>query len=187
MLTQENPLTTNNDIATVSSGNPIENHSAPKNFDDVFKLWSKYEDTAMHFNDLLIKLRVQVLGGVTLSGTLAATLLKEQNSDSLRYVFLSFLISWIAVWILDMCYYNRLLSGAVDGIIELEDKFPEFQLSTKIKKSVNESWSKANGVMYFYLTIFIGLIIISTFLFYPLIGIEIWGLLESRIQHIGLS
>jgi hypothetical protein len=187
MLTQENLPITNNDIATVSSGASVENHSAPKNFDDVFKLWSKYEDTAMHFNDLLIKLRVQVLGGVTLSGTLAATILKEQNNDSLRYVFSLFLLGWIAVWILDMGYYNRLLSGAVDGIIELEDKFPEFQLSTKIKKSVNESWSKAYGVMLFYSIIFIGLIIISTFLFYPLIGIEIWGLLESRIQHIGLS
>jgi hypothetical protein len=187
MLTQENPLTTNNDIATISSGDSPQDHCVPKNFDDVFKLWSKYEDTAMHFNDLLIRLRVQVLGGVTLSGTLAATLLKEQNSDSLRYVFLLFLVGWIAVWVLDMGYYNRLLSGAVDGIIELEDKFPEFQLSTKIKKSVNESWSKANGVMYFYSTIFAGLIIISTFLFYPLIGIEIWRLVESRIQQIGLS
>ena len=183
MITQENSVTSNNDMASTSSGASAEDRSVPKNFDDVFKLWSKYEDTAMHFNDLLIKLRVQVLGGVTLSGTLAATLLKEQNSDSLRYVFLSFLVSWIAVWILDMCYYNRLLSGAVDGIVELEDKFPEFQLSTKIKKSVNESWSKANGVMYFYLTIFIGLIIISTFLFYPLIGIEIWELLDSRISN----
>jgi hypothetical protein len=149
MLTQENPLS-----------NSVENHHALTSFDDVFKLWSKYEDTAMHFNDLLIKLRIQVLGGVTLSGTLAATILKEQNSDSLRYVFLSFLISWVAVWVLDMGYYNRLLSGAVDGIVELEDKFPEFQLSTKIKKSVNESWIKANAVMCFYLTIFFGLIAI---------------------------
>jgi hypothetical protein len=49
------------------------------------------------------------------------------------------------VWVLDMGYYNRLLSGAVDGIIELEDKFPEFQLSTKIKKSVNESYIKKMG------------------------------------------
>jgi hypothetical protein len=87
------------------------------------------------------------------------------------------------VWILDMGYYNRLLSGAVDGIIELEDKFPEFQLSTKIKKSVNESWSKAYGVMLFYSIIFIGLIIISVFLFYPSIGIEIWELLKSRIGN----
>ena len=187
MLTQENPLATNNDIATVSPGAPGENHFTPKSFDDVFKLWSKYEDTAMHFNDLLIKLRVQVLGGVTLSGTLAATIIKEQNSDSLKYIFSLFIVGWIAVWVLDMGYYNRLLSGAVDGIVELEDKFPEFQLSTKIKKSVNESGIKAHGVMCFYSTILIGLIIISVFLFRPSIGTETWELLKSGIQHIRLS
>ena len=184
MLTQENLLTT-------SSGDPVEDRSVPKNFDDVFKLWSKYEDTAMHFNDLLIKLRVQVLGGVTLSGTLAATILKEQNSDSLRYVFLSFLVSWIAVWVLDMCYYNRLLSGAVDGIVELEQKFPEFQLSTKIKESVSKSWAKASGAMYFYSIIFFGLIMISIFLFYPSICLDAGVLMQLLTsitkQQFGLS
>jgi hypothetical protein len=30
----------------------------------VFELWEKYEQIAMHFNDLLIKLRTQALAGV---------------------------------------------------------------------------------------------------------------------------
>ena len=33
-------------------------------FDNVFKLWSKYEDVTMHFNDLILKLRFQALAGV---------------------------------------------------------------------------------------------------------------------------
>jgi hypothetical protein len=30
----------------------------------VFKVWQKYEDIAMHFNDLLIRLRTQALGAI---------------------------------------------------------------------------------------------------------------------------
>jgi hypothetical protein len=151
MLTQENPLTSNIDTPTDCSN--------PASFEDVLKLWSKHEDTAIHFNDLLIKLRIQILGGVSISGTLAATIIKEKNSYSLRYIFLSFLIIWIAVWILDICYYSRLLSGAVEATIEIEKSFPRFQLSTKIKKSVNKNWNKVGGVQSFYSIIFIGLFV----------------------------
>jgi hypothetical protein len=154
MLTKEDLLATN-----VTSHDNSDNLSAPTSFEDVFQLWSKHEDTAIHFNDLLIKLRIQILGGVSISGTLAATI--EKNSHSLRYIFTSFLMIWIAVWILDTCYYSRLLSGAVDATIEIEKKFPGFQLSTKIKKSVNKNWNKLGGVQSFYLIIFICLLAVS--------------------------
>ncbi len=159
MLTQEKPPTNNMDT--------FAEYLNPTTFEDVFKLWSKYEDTAIHFNDLLIRLRIQILGGVSISGTLATTIIKENNIYSLRYIFLSLLIIWIAVWILDICYYSRLLSGAVDATIEIEKKFPSFQLSTKIKKSVNKSWNKIDGVQSFYLIIFTVLLVSSVILFWP--------------------
>jgi hypothetical protein len=35
----------------------------------VFEVWTKYEDIAMHFNDLLIRLRTQALGAIAALGT----------------------------------------------------------------------------------------------------------------------
>jgi hypothetical protein len=66
--------------STNVDNNQSENKFSPSNFEDVFKLWSKYEDIAMHFNELLIKLRVQALGGVTISGTLATAILKPETN-----------------------------------------------------------------------------------------------------------
>jgi hypothetical protein len=34
------------------------------------ELWAKYEEIVMHFNDLLIRLRIQALGGVAALSTL---------------------------------------------------------------------------------------------------------------------
>lgn len=136
----------------------------PATFDDVFKLWSKYEDIAMHFNELLIKLRVQALGGLTISGGLVTAIFKDENSFySLKFIFPFFLIAWGAIYCLDMLYYNRLLSGAADAIIELEAKYPSFQLSTKTASSIRSS---TRGRKWFYLVVFIGLGIISVLLWF---------------------
>jgi hypothetical protein len=136
----------------------------PATFDDVFKLWSKYEDIAMHFNELLIRLRVQALGGLTISGSLITAILKNEKSYySLKFIFPFFLIAWGAIYCLDMLYYNRLLSGAADAIIELEAKYPSFQLSTKTANSIRSS---TKGRKWFYLIVFIGLGIISVLLWF---------------------
>jgi hypothetical protein len=155
MITKE----TKEGLPIINQDSPTDKF-APTSFEDVFKLWSKHEDTAIHFNDLLIKLRIQILGGVSISGTLAATI--EKNSHSLKYIFVSFWVIWGAVWILDAFYYSRLLSGAVDATIDIEREFPGFQLSTKIKKSVNQNLKKVGGgVHIFYLIIFICLFVTS--------------------------
>lgn len=150
---------TKEESLTIKEDNLIDQFT-PTSFEDVFKLWSKHEDTAIHFNDLLIKLRIQILGGVSISGTLAATI--EKNSHSLRYIFVSFWVIWGAVWILDACYYSRLLSGAVEATIDIEREFPGFQMSTKIKRSVNKNLKKVGGgVNIFYSIIFICLFVTS--------------------------
>ena len=76
----------------LQSNNHFQANFHPSNFEDVFKLWSKYEDIAMHFNELLIKLRVQALGGLTISVTLVTAIFKDGNSYySLKFVFPFFL------------------------------------------------------------------------------------------------
>lgn len=146
----------------LQSNNYSQDRFYPSNFEDVFKLWSKYEDIAMHFNELLIKLRVQALGGLTISGTLVTAIFKDENSYySLKFVFPFFFIAWGAIYCLDIFYYNRLLSGAADAILDLEKQFPSFQLSTKTAGAIRNSTKRRK---WFYLIVFIGLGVIFIFL-----------------------
>ncbi len=135
-------------------------------FDRAFQLWSKYEDIAMHFNELIIKLRVQALGGLTISGTVATAIFKEQNdSNLLRLLVPFFLAGWIAIYFLDMHYYNRLLSGAADAIVELEKLLENIKLSNKITEEIRKS---ENGRTLFYSIVSIALVIISIYFWFDI-------------------
>ncbi|AFY75998.1 MAG: hypothetical protein IGR93_17685 [Hydrococcus sp. C42_A2020_068] len=96
------------------------------NFEKIFKIWEKYEDIATHFNELLIKLRIQALGGIAIIGTLATTtLLKESKVDLRQYLlplFFLLTVGWLALYFLDIYYYNCLLQGAVESIKTIEKK-----------------------------------------------------------------
>jgi hypothetical protein len=88
-------------------------------------LWEKYEDVAMHFNDLLIRLRMQALGVVAALSTLVGIFTKAETSvtwEIAALVFAGLALFWIAIWVLDFSYYNRLLVGAVAAILELEKR-----------------------------------------------------------------
>jgi hypothetical protein len=111
------------------------------------ELWEKYEEIAMHFNDLLIRLRTQALGGVaalsTLVGLFAKTSATVNTSWEIAAVFFHFVcFLWIAVWIIDFCYYNRLLLGAVVALQALEERsktemwVQHINLSTMIEHAV---------------------------------------------------
>lgn len=95
---------------------------------DAQRLWEKYEDIAMHFNDLLMKLRTQSLAGVAAVSSLVGIFSKEgPGSAHLEWVvaqaiFAALIGFWIAIAFLDLGYYNRLLNGSVNAIIELEGK-----------------------------------------------------------------
>ncbi len=100
-----------------------------RDWDDYFKLWKHYEDIAMHFNELIIRLRTQSIGGLAaLAAVLGFVLKNNEGSDGafcygLASVAIGFLIlCWIAVWVLDLLYYNRLLEGSVNAILELEKR-----------------------------------------------------------------
>jgi hypothetical protein len=138
---------------------------------DLFKLWKEYEGVAMHFNDLIIRLRSQSLGGVAAVATLAAVVARNDTTTELRWGLLAgafFLLCmfWVAVWFLDMGYYNRLLSGAVDALLTIESEsknsmlVDRIELSTKIDERVKSGVVGNNGHRNtFYVIVFIALLL----------------------------
>jgi hypothetical protein len=111
------------------------------------ELWEKYEDIAMHFNDLIIRLRTQALAGVAALSTLVGIFAKTDLGsfsytwEIAGFVFSGLTLFWIAIWVLDFGYYNRLLIGAVAALLELEKlsatatNAPQIRLSTVVEDS----------------------------------------------------
>jgi hypothetical protein len=92
---------------------------------NVFQMWKEYEAIAIHFNDLILKLRIQALGGVAAIAAIAGIVLKEAEDGKfqwnlLGFSFLALIPVWVAVWLLDFLYYTPLLYGAVEAIRKLE-------------------------------------------------------------------
>jgi hypothetical protein len=95
--------------------------------DELLKLWMKYEEIAMHFNDLLIRLRTQTLGGAATIVTAAGFLTSRQSTPAVSEpwgavaaVSILLLLAWVTIGIIDFYYYSKLLRGAVVGLIEIE-------------------------------------------------------------------
>jgi len=77
--------------------------AVPCSFDDVFRLWSKYEDVAMHFNDLILRLRFQALAGVAGLATLVGVFGRAVENATVRSavvsgVFALLAFFWVAIW-----------------------------------------------------------------------------------------
>ena len=145
----------------------------------IFEAWDKYEIITMHFNDLLIKLRTQAIGGVAAIATVVAVISKGDTSSSFNWaimasVFFFLIVFWVAVWVLDFKYYNRLLLGAVDALLEIENlsktctHVKELSLSHKIEDAVAGIGNKIDhklhkqlslGRRWFYLIVFFGLLV----------------------------
>ncbi len=143
----------------------------------VIELWNKYEDIAMHFNDLILKIRIQALAAVAAISTVVGFFNRNGENEfswGLTFAVFFFLcLFWIAIWILDFRYYNRLLLGAVDALLELEkaskvnDYISEIQLSTLIEDAVGgnhklnpqEHKIKSAGRNWFYRVVFVALFI----------------------------
>lgn len=118
-------------------------------------LWEKYEQVAMHFNDLLIRLRIQALAGVAAISVVVGLFGKDANNgvswELATVVFGLLIVLWIAIWVMDMLYYNRLLMGAVTAILDLEAisgdnlRTRKIDLSTKIEQAVVGKLAKRDG------------------------------------------
>lgn len=106
------------------------------------ELWRHYEDVAMHFNELLIRLRTQALGalaaivaaGGSYFGYFTGTH-KTRPWPEITVISLLLLIAWCTIWFIDLNYYSRLLRGAVNALIQIEkDSAGEIYLSTRIEE-----------------------------------------------------
>ena len=113
----------------------------------VYELWKEYEGITMHFNDLLIKLRTQALAGVAALSALVGIFARVEGDDVISWkmaslVFAFLIVFWIAIWIIDFLYYNRLLLGAVRALLDLEElsktkeRVSYISISTMIEKAV---------------------------------------------------
>lgn len=133
---------------------PEESDPPTQKLDDAtsFALWSKYEDVAMHFNDLIIRLRIQALGGVTavfaLSGiaiNIAGTSMTSEQLDVIFGTLVFLIFAWMAIACLDLFYYYTLLLGAVDALLEIEKSDERFILSTRIERRFRRQGSSSDG------------------------------------------
>jgi hypothetical protein len=111
----------------------------------------------MHFNDLIMRLRVQALGGLAAVGAIVVVLIKELPTQHERWLALALLfvvlsVLWLAIGIIDFFYYNRLLIGAVQALLAIEESTRAGQvpvglsLSTTIRRAVEEPdkrWRKS--------------------------------------------
>ena len=156
---------------------------------DVQTLWAKYEDIAMHFNDLLMRLRSQSLAGIAALATIVGILAKgELGSLSVSWfvamvIFFAMALFWIAIWCLDFLYYNRLLRGAVGALAELEEKSKEpnapitsINMSTLIEAEfrsplLGDDISHFRGVLFFYGIVLAAILGGAAFSFYMHINV----------------
>lgn len=131
------------------------------------EVWAKYEDVAMHFNDLLVRLRLQALGGLATLVTVAGFVVGDTVTLTTRYramlILAAMLIcAWVGIAVIDLGYYSRLLKGAVAALTDLERRSTVVKLSTQIEQSAR--WGGIYAPWLFY---GVGLL--------PLVGIVIWG------------
>lgn len=120
------------------------------------EVWGKYEEIAMHFNDLLIKLRTQALGAVAaisaLIGVFGKTDAGLHSWGLSSAVFFFLCVFWVAIWVIDFRYYNALLLGAAEAIIDLEtlsktaSHVTSIDISTKIEAAVAGEYQRGNAM-----------------------------------------
>jgi hypothetical protein len=143
-----------------------------------FKLWAKSQDIAMQFNDLIMRWRLQAIGGLATLVTITGFVVGDATTIVVRYramLILTSLLScvWAGVACIDLFYYSRLLDGAVDAIIEQERKSATIKVSTTIVKDARRAW---RAPWFFYLS---GLV--------PLLFIVGWALYQLNLGEAATS
>ena len=125
-----------------------------------FALWDKYEQIAMHFNDLIMRLRTQALGGLTAIVAISAAVLNLYSKPEFKVewhilfgTLCFFVVAWLALFLLDFLYYTPLLEGAVKAIVEHEERTPPLNAGGPITR-INLSTIVRGTVPHFKWTIF---------------------------------
>lgn len=136
---------------------------------DVFEVWKEYENIAMHFNELIIQLRVRALAGVGVISALVGFMSKGNSTQDFSWgvfsaVMIFLLFAWVAIWFLDTHYYNRLLSGSIDAVLELEKKAlvnvsPDVNINMSHKIEASIKSAGFDGRKWFYGTVSTALVL----------------------------
>jgi len=117
--------------------------------DHFFAVWCKYEDIANHFNGLIIQIRIKSLALITsISSILAIYTTKDGviQWELLQYALMFQFFFLLSVCVLDLFYYNRLLTNTVIILRDLEkdrpktDGIPEPNFSTVLDDEVGGTW-----------------------------------------------
>ncbi len=123
--------------------------------DQAILLWHHYEEVAIHFNELIIQYRIQVMGGASVIGVIASYFaIKDKGDDNLNYNLVAFISTWLliiltAAAVLDIYYYNELLRGAVNAIVKLESQHKELLYMSAI---IKEQFGDGGASRYIYIT-----------------------------------
>ena len=103
-----------------------------------FQQWIETEKITMHFNDLLVNLRIRAIASISLAtGGFAALIVTREESArdfaALGLASLFLALIWISIWIIDATYYQRLLKGAVNEALRIEAAMGTVKLSHSIE------------------------------------------------------
>lgn len=146
----------------------------------------------MHFNDLIIKLRTQALAGlagvITVSGLAVNFVGKPTSHTEWEVLFATVLfltLAWIALLLLDLFYYDKLLQGAVNALYQHEKDtqhvgrpiVEQIHLSTLIGASAR---NHRQTVKWFY-----GLVLAGLLLGVAFTGLKWWSSPVSVAQTPG--
>ncbi len=121
--------------------------------DYALEVWKKYEDIAVHFNDLIMRWRLQAIGGLATLVTISGFVVGDAATFTTRYramliLSLALASAWVGVFVIDFWYYRRLLKGAVNSLLALEKAHPTIQMSTDIEATASGSDRWAALVFY---------------------------------------
>jgi hypothetical protein len=120
---------------------------------EAIDVWQKYEDVAMHFNDLMMRWRLQAIGGLATVTTLAGAVVSQVSDDANRYwamllLSLLLLFGWVGIAVIDLWYYRSLLRGAVQSLVDIEREIPGVSLSTDIEGEAKRAGKIAPHIFY---------------------------------------
>jgi hypothetical protein len=132
---------------------------------ETIQLWYHYEQIAMHFNELIIQYRLQLMGGAGAIGALSTYFIGSHVRPARRrhmirsWISTIILILFSSAAILDIFYYDKLLQGAIDVLLQFELKHPEINMSTHIESTFSD---RGLWVIYTVYGSIIGLLTIFT-------------------------
>jgi len=128
----------------------------------VFQEYKLVLETQMHFNDMLMKYRSLAFTVIPALGGLAVFILEKITNIGIAFGFALLLFAvWIGVFLVDFCYYFRMLLGAVKRSEELEEEIKEMGFSPSflgLTGHINKTmpaWAAKLVVLLFYLVPFL--------------------------------